>query len=309
MSSIAKTVVATGASSGLGFEAVKQLLEQTQPYKFILGARDIRRTQAAFDALKFDARKHSVSVLPLELSDLRGVKTFAQQTLDKLGQDKLDFLFLNAGMSNSAIGPGPHGSKWCDSHVVNHLSQHYLIHSLRDVLVASKSRIVVVSSGAIRNVRDNDPKTLDTDLKAESGTGAMVVYSASKFAQLLGAHYWRRQLEDSCKVVAVSPGLIAGTGLGRQTGMKLTLDMPDAKTIEEGESALMPFSRWYTRSAQNLLRAFTRDDFPVDPEQIFLTSWGEWWHKDIYATSLDQELQNKWCLSKEDIEKEEGISA
>lgn len=61
--------------------------------------------------------------------------------------------------------------------------------------------------------------------------------------------------------------------------------------------------------AQSILRAFTRDDFPEDPEQIFLTSWGEWWGKDVYENSLDKALQDKWCPGLEEIEREEGITA
>ena len=59
--------------------------------------------------------------------------------------------------------------------------------------------------------------------------------------------------------------------------------------------------------AQNLLRAFTAQDIPSDPEQIFLTSWGEWWSKDVYALSLDPKLQDKWCLGRKEIEKAEGL--
>jgi len=75
----------------------------------------------------------------------------------------------------------------------------------------------------------------------------------------------------------------------------MDMSMPDAKTVPEGGASI--------------LRAFTIDDFPEDPERNFLTSWGEWWGKDVYALSLDKELQNKWCLSKEEIEKEENITA
>jgi len=61
--------------------------------------------------------------------------------------------------------------------------------------------------------------------------------------------------------------------------------------------------------AESILRAFWRDDFPEDPEQIFLTSWGEWWPKDVYKVSLDHALWDKWSPSKEQIEEEEGISS
>jgi hypothetical protein len=51
----------------------------------------------------------------------------------------------------------------------------------------------------------------------------------------------------------------------------------------------------------------TVEEFPADPEQIFLTSWGEWWSKDVYALSLDKALQDKWCPSKEEIEESEPV--
>ncbi|KAJ7132321.1 hypothetical protein C8R44DRAFT_902493 [Mycena epipterygia] len=294
MATIAKTVVATGASSGLGFELVKQLLAQAQPYKFILGARDTESTKKAFDELKFDSGKHSLTVLPLELSNLKGVKTFAQQTLEELGHDKLDYLMLNAALFKGAEGPVPPEPKWCEAYVVNHLSQHYLTHLFREKLVASKSRVVVVSSGAVRGI--SDPSTIESDLKAGAGTDVRKVYGETKFVQLLAAHWWRRQLQGSCHVVAVSPGLVPNTGITRHSDVQLSMEMPDAKTVSEA-------------GAQSILRAFTQDDFPADPDQIFLTSWGEWWSKDTIEKTLDKKLQDKWCLSKEEIEKEEGISA
>lgn len=58
-------------------------------------------------------------------------------------------------------------------------------------------------SGAIKMLKD--PSTLEKTLTAKSGAAYMEVYPASKFVQLLGAHYWRRNLSD-CTVVAVSPG-------------------------------------------------------------------------------------------------------
>lgn len=89
--------------------------------------RDVGRTQAAYDALAFDSARHSLTVLPLELSDLRTARAFAQQTLQLLGEGAdgtaLDYLLLNAGITNGAEMPGPRGSKWCESYIVNHLCE------------------------------------------------------------------------------------------------------------------------------------------------------------------------------------------
>lgn len=87
-------------------------------------------------------------------------------------------------------------------------------------------------------------ETLDTDLKAGSGANARVVYSASKFAQLLGAHWWRRSL-PTCNVVAVSPGLIPNTKLAQHPSLGLSMDMPDAKTVPEGRIIWMSHPRTF----------------------------------------------------------------
>ena len=102
---------------------MRQLLEQSQPYRLILGARNTQRAQEAYGALSYDRAANPVTVLPLELSDLRNVRDFANETLAKLGQDKLDYLFLCGGITNGAEKPGPHGSKWCESLIVNHLCE------------------------------------------------------------------------------------------------------------------------------------------------------------------------------------------
>jgi len=293
MSASPKTVVATGASSGLGFEAVKQLLEQSEiSYKFIVGCRDVKAAEAAYGALKYDAAIHSVTFLPVDLANLKDVRPFATKVLEILGDTKIDYLFLNAGMIKDASGPGPNDGMWCTAYVVNHLSHHYFVSLLKGKLEKSQSRIVFVSSGAIKRV--DSLATLVPKLKANSGTEAWDVYSATKMVQLMNALYWRKQLKTSgVTVVAVSPGLIPGTGIARNTGMELSSDMPDAKTVPEG--------------ARSLLQAFFRNDLPEDEDQIFLTSWGEWWPTDVYKLALNYDIGARFSPPIEGIERENKL--
>jgi len=78
-------------------------------------------TKKAYDEVEFDERRHSLAVLPLDLSDLRSTRAFAQQTLDTLGPNKVDLLLLNAAISNGSEKAGPRVSKWSETHIVNHL--------------------------------------------------------------------------------------------------------------------------------------------------------------------------------------------
>lgn len=84
----------------------------------------------------------------------------------------------------------------------------------------------------------NTIAAMDNDLKGGSGVSGATIYCQAKFAQLLGAHWWRRQLLGQCEVVAVSPGLIPNTGLLRGFEPHIpAAAMADAKSVPEGKSA------------------------------------------------------------------------
>ncbi|KAJ7699726.1 hypothetical protein B0H16DRAFT_1749313 [Mycena metata] len=263
-------------------------------------------TQAAYNSLKFDANSHTVDVLPLELSDLKAVRTFAHQVLGSLGSgEKIDYLMLNAARTHLATAPGPNGSIWSGTYIVNRLSQHYLVHLLRDKLVSSSSRIVFVSSGVFQWVKDIS--TLESDLKAGSD---LQVYTHSKLVQLLSAHWWRRQLAGKCTVVAVSPGFIPNTGLSAGAGLKFTMDMPGAKPVSEGmHLSCLVCAKFSDESdplgGSSIVRALARDE---DPDRIFLTDGGEWWGREELYVALEKDLQDKWSPSREQTEQEEGIA-
>ncbi|GAO20163.1 hypothetical protein UVI_02060740 [Ustilaginoidea virens] len=222
MASVSKTVLATGFSSGLGFEVLRQLLDRSTPYNIIFGARDREAAIDAVSKLQYDDAVNAVIVLPLELSDMKTI----------------DYLVLNAAIFKGTVeeDEDSYGSRWCEAAVIDD-----------GKLVASKTRIVMVSSAALIYVED--PDDLDDLLQPGSGFDGFFVYAGSKFNQ--------------CVVIAVSLGLVPNTGLGRERGSKTSGILPDAKSARQG--------------AANILKGLLRDDLPEDPDRIFLTSWGEWW--------------------------------
>lgn len=104
-----------------GFEALKQLLAESQPYRFILGVRNTASTDEALKAVDFDRKANPVTLLPLDLTDVKGTKTFAQRVLQDLDTTGIDYLLLNAALIKNASEATPYGGKWCESMVVNHV--------------------------------------------------------------------------------------------------------------------------------------------------------------------------------------------
>lgn len=98
-------------------------MQESQPYNIILGARNVAATNTAFEAVKFDKKTHALTVLPLDMADVRNVKPFAQQTLAKLGQTGINYLLLNAAVIKNTEQPALNNSKWCESLVVNHIGE------------------------------------------------------------------------------------------------------------------------------------------------------------------------------------------
>jgi NAD(P)-dependent dehydrogenase (short-subunit alcohol dehydrogenase family) len=93
----------------------------------------VPRTRAAYDALGYDGARHRLTVLPLELADLRGTRALAGEVVRLLdageggggfggGAGVLDYLLLNAAIAGGDVGAEERGgfAGWKEAVVVNH---------------------------------------------------------------------------------------------------------------------------------------------------------------------------------------------
>ena len=92
-----RTVVITGANSGVGFEATKQLAA-TNNWNVVMACRSMDKANAAKNSITIG--NNNVQVLPLDLADLKSVSQFASLIQDT----QIDALVCNAGIQESTTG-------------------------------------------------------------------------------------------------------------------------------------------------------------------------------------------------------------
>ncbi|KAM5203339.1 3-keto-steroid reductase/17-beta-hydroxysteroid dehydrogenase 7 isoform 1-T3 [Hipposideros larvatus] len=96
-----KVVLVTGASSGVGRALCQRLLQEDAGLRLCLACRNPRRAEAARAALLAACPSAQVSVVQVDVGDLRSVLRAAREL--RLRFQRLDCVYLNAG-----IMPNPH---------------------------------------------------------------------------------------------------------------------------------------------------------------------------------------------------------
>lgn len=212
-----KTVIITGANSGLGLESTRALADQGA--HIVMACRNTDKGWTAMAPILDANPAAALEVMPLDLADLASIRAFAEAFSSK--HDRLDILMNNAGVM--AL---PQRRETADGFEmqfgVNHLGHFALTGLLFDHLLSTpSSRVVTISSNAHKFGRiqfDN----LDAR-KSYSQWGA---YCQSKLANLLFAYELQRRLDklgaDTISVAA-HPGY-AATNLQRASKISLLMN-------------------------------------------------------------------------------------
>ncbi|XP_070843563.1 retinol dehydrogenase 14b [Chaetodon trifascialis] len=202
-----KTVIVTGANSGIGKALAGELLKLQA--RVIMACRDQRRAEEAARDIKEQAgpEQGEVVIKLLDLASLRSVRKFCEEIHQE--ESKIDVLINNAGIYQCPYSKTEDGFEM--QFGVNHLGHFLLTHLLLDLLKRSAPcRIVVVSSKLYKYGHINFD-----DLNSEKNYDKAFCYSQSKLANLLFTLELARQLEGTGVTVnALTPGIVR-TGLGR----------------------------------------------------------------------------------------------
>lgn len=145
-----KTLVLTGGSSGLGFEAARQFAQQGNT--LVLPCRTLDKSVDTISRLQSQGISSSSTLIPAEcnLASLASIKSFAKDLPSFLPSDgKIDTLCLNAGIArNTAATDVARTVEGMELTVgTNHFGHFYLNHLLLPMIKPSGGRIVVTASG------------------------------------------------------------------------------------------------------------------------------------------------------------------
>jgi NAD(P)-dependent dehydrogenase (short-subunit alcohol dehydrogenase family) len=205
-----RTVIVTGANSGIGYEAARALAGKNA--KTIMACRNIAKGEEAASEIRSEYTSAMVEVMDLDLGNLDSVRRFAN-TFKKTNK-RLDLLINNAGVMMPPYGKTSDGFEL--QFGINHLGHFALTGLLLPLLIKTGgSRIVTVSSTAHKAGRMNFD-----DLQSEQSYKKMAAYGQSKLSNLLFTYELQRRFESagvSSIATAAHPGWTT-TNLQRHVG-------------------------------------------------------------------------------------------
>jgi NAD(P)-dependent dehydrogenase (short-subunit alcohol dehydrogenase family) len=192
-----KTVVITGANSGIGFEAARMLA--IHGATVVLACRDDDRAASAKARIADAAPDADISTVRLDLASLKSVHAAAAE----IGDRQIDVLINNAGLMMPPHGTTEDGFEL--QFGTNHLGHFAFTGLLLDRLW--HGRIVTVSSAGHR-MGDVD----FDNLQWERRYSRMRSYGRSKLANLLFTYELQHRLADS-GADAIAVGAHPGTAM------------------------------------------------------------------------------------------------
>ena len=191
-----RTVVITGANSGIGYSAAEVLAGKGA--QVVLAVRNLDKGRDAAGRIAAKSPRADLALQQLDLTSLDSVRTAAEQLRDTY--PRIDLLINNAGVMYTPRATTKEGFEL--QFGTNHLGHFALTGLVLDrLLPVDGSRVVTISSNAhkMRAKMDFD------NLRSERGYNRITAYSRSKLANLLFTYELQRRLAAAgAKTIAVA---------------------------------------------------------------------------------------------------------
>ncbi|KAL7072188.1 hypothetical protein ACQ4LE_008679 [Meloidogyne hapla] len=244
-----KFALITGANSGIGLHLAKSLFASDNFSSIVLACRDEKKANLAIEEIKKsvkDKKESSTNLnyLQLDLSSKTSVEQFVNNFCDVCPKNGLHLLVNNAGIMGHPYKLSTDG---IEIHfATNHLG-HFLLTNLlfKNQMFDQFARILILTSSyyekfssllTVEELKSSTPLYSPNDY-----------YAHSKFVNVLHSVGLAKRFNEEkveIKVVAIRPGFIRGTQLGRHTNYFLrALATPliwlFSKNLDQGISTIL----------------------------------------------------------------------
>jgi NAD(P)-dependent dehydrogenase (short-subunit alcohol dehydrogenase family) len=283
-----KTAVITGANSGLGFEASRELARQGATV--VMAVRNREKGQVAVERIQAEVPAADLQLRRLDLSSLDSVRAFAARVRED--RDAIDILLNNAGIMATPAGQTKDGFETQVG--TNHFGHFVLTEELLPLLEqAHAGRVVTMTSIA----RSRGHSLTEEAVRVDDGYSAWQAYGDSKLANYQFGIELSRRLEaagSKVKSLVAHPGLSntnlqaasvenAGAGfrgnvwhvVARYIGMEpLSGALPElrAATDPEATNGQVYGPRWNVRGAPVEIGREEKRLAPTDTDRMWQIS-------------------------------------
>ncbi|KAF2797225.1 putative short-chain dehydrogenase/reductase family protein [Melanomma pulvis-pyrius CBS 109.77] len=214
-----QTAIITGANSGLGFEAARQLLHLGLSH-LIMAVRSKIKGEAAASKLRSEFPSTKIEVSIVNLSDYDSITEFAKRCRDL---EHIDFAILNAALQNSKFEKNDntgHESVF----QTNYLSTTLLVLLLSSIMKEKKHRhgtreppvLTVVGSDTMYLSKFEASGPVFPRMDNPAPYAKIKQYMDSKLLLMMFVAQLADEISPEDIIINVSnPGLTAGTSLGK----------------------------------------------------------------------------------------------
>ena len=200
-----RTIIITGATSGIGYAAAVALARRGAAIHFL--ARDRGRAERARRGIAMASGSTSISYGLADLEDLDAVRAFAREF--RATHARLDVLIHNAGAIHPQFRTDRAGTELT---VLGQVAAPFLLTTLLmpALLASASSRVITVASGGMYTQR-LDLTTLQLPASRYQGVTA---YARAKRAQVALSREWARRLAGTGVAFhAMHPGWVDTPGV------------------------------------------------------------------------------------------------
>ena len=233
-----KTVIITGASSGIGEETAKAFLSSGA--KVILVSRSKEKMEASFQS--YD--KSQCVIYPFDLSQLDKIDSLVSTIIKKEGP--IDILFNNAGIGSES------------------LFEDIDLSVFHEVMQVDYFSVVYFTKSILRHMVDNGGGQIATNTSVAGliTSRKRTVYSSAKFALHGFLDSLRLEVgKHNVDITIIAPGKVI-TNFGKN---KL-----DSQGNPFGKNSLMPFGLSSKKAATIILKAIKNKK-----RQVIVSKWGD----------------------------------